>query len=94
MAISKNDVVRLAQLSNVTLQDDETEGLARDIEAILGYVTQLDELNTDNVEPTYQVTGLTNVMRKDEVHAGVARGALLELAPDKKDDQIKVPKVL
>lgn len=94
MAISKNDVVRLAQLSNVTLQDDETEGLARDIEAILGYITQLDELNTDNVEPTYQVTGLTNVMRKDEVHTGVARGTLLELAPEKKDDQIKVPKVL
>lgn len=92
--ISKDDVAKLATLSNVTLQADELEGLAGDIEAILQYIAQLDELDTEGVEPTYQVTGLENVGRKDEVKTGVAPDALLALAPETQDHQVKVPKVL
>jgi aspartyl-tRNA(Asn)/glutamyl-tRNA(Gln) amidotransferase subunit C len=92
--ISKEDVVRLAALSNVTLQEDELEGLAKDIKAILKYIAQLDELNTDGVEPTYQVTGLVNGGREDTVIEGVPPEALLDLAPASHEHQIKVPKVL
>lgn len=94
-AISRDDVIHLAQLSNLQLSDDEIVSLQTDLANILGYVEQLSELDTDGVEPTYQVTDLQNVFREDVVNkSGPTREALLALAPDQKDNQIKVPKVL
>lgn len=93
--ISRDDVLKLASLSSLQLADDEVEGLQADIEAILGYVKQLDELDTDGVIPAYQVTGLENVLRADEVGAGeISRDQLLALAPQQQAGQIKVPKVI
>ncbi len=89
------DVQHLAQLSSLQLSDAEAGSLSEDIKNILNYVEQLSELDTDGVEPTYQVTGLENVWRNDEVDTyGVDREALLELAPEVLANQIKVPKVL
>ena len=57
-------------------------------------IEQLGELDTSGVEPTYQVTGLENVWREDEVKPGISRDELLELAPEKQNNQVKVPQVL
>lgn len=92
--ISRDDVAQLATLSSLQLADDEVDALRGDLDAIVGYITQLDELDTDGVKPTYQVTGLENVWREDKVVSGVAQDTLLELAPDVAINQIKVPKVL
>lgn len=93
--ISRDDVLHLAQLSNLQLTGDEVDALQQNIGDILGYVAQLGELNTTGVEPTYQVTGLENVSRDDVVVASdVSREQLLELAPEQYDGQVKVPKVL
>ena len=93
--ITTTDVRHLAQLSNLQLADDEVENLRGDLENILGCIEQLSELDTTGVEPTYQVTGLENVWRDDEVQdAGVSREQLLELAPEQTDNSVKVPKVL
>ena len=54
----------------------------------------LDELDTDGVEPTFQLTGLQNVWREDEVKQNLTREQLLALAPESEDNQVKVPKVL
>lgn len=55
----------------------------------------LDELDVAGVEPTYQVTDLENVWRKDEViDGGVTREQLLSLAPETLENQVKVPQVL
>jgi aspartyl-tRNA(Asn)/glutamyl-tRNA(Gln) amidotransferase subunit C len=94
-AITRDDILHLAQLSSLQLADDEVTDLQQDLENILGYVQQLGELDTTGVEPTYQVTDLQNVMREDEVQTATAdREALLALAPDQEKNQIKVPKVL
>ena len=87
---SRDEVMKLAQLSSLQLADDEIDGLSADLGNILEYVKQLDELDTNGVTPAYQVTGLENVYRPDEI----SREALLTLAPDSQDNQIKVPKVL
>ena len=93
--ISTNDVQHLAQLSSLQLNETEAEALRVDLENILGYIDQLSELNTDGVEPTYQVTDLQNVWRDDIVDDyGLGRDELLSLAPDSDKNQIKVPKVL
>jgi aspartyl-tRNA(Asn)/glutamyl-tRNA(Gln) amidotransferase subunit C len=94
-AISRDEVLHLAQLSNLQLSDDEVAGLQTDLGNILQYVQQLGELDTTGVEPTYQVTDLENVMREDVVQPHDAnREALLALSPDQEKNQIKVPKVL
>lgn len=92
--ISNDDVQRLASLSGLQLADDEAAGLRQDLDNIVGYIQQLSELDTAGVEPTYQVTGLENVWRDEEIEAGVARETLLELAPEQQQLQVKVPQVL
>jgi aspartyl-tRNA(Asn)/glutamyl-tRNA(Gln) amidotransferase subunit C len=92
--ISSDDVRRLAQLSNLQLSDEDAANLQADLDAIVGYIAQLGELDLVGVEPTYQVTGLENVWRKDEVNQPIGREELLKLAPEAKNNQVKVPKVL
>ena len=92
--ISTSDIQHLASLSSLALADDEVNGLRQDLENIIGYIEQLGELDTSGVEPTYQVTGLENVWREDEVQPGISRDELLELAPEKQNNQVKVPQVL
>lgn len=93
--VSRDTILRLAALSSLQLADDEIDGLTEDLGRILAYVEQLDELDTADVEPAYQVTGLENVFRQDVVDSGdVSRDELLALAPSVKDAQIKVPKVI
>lgn len=93
--ITTDDVRHLAQLSNLQISDDEVDTLRGDLENILGYIEQLGELDTTGVAPTYQVTGLENVWRDDEVQiSSVTREQLLSLAPEQADNSVKVPKVL
>lgn len=93
--ISADDVKKLAALSGLTVTDDEVRALTGELEAILGYVKQLDDIDTSEAQPTYQVTGLKNVMRSDElIDYGVSRDALLATVPARDGGSIKVRKVL
>lgn len=78
-----------------TIFSTRIESLGSDLESIIKYISQLDELNTDGVEPTYQVFEMENVWRSDEILPQDAdREALLTLAPNAQENQVKVPKVL
>jgi aspartyl-tRNA(Asn)/glutamyl-tRNA(Gln) amidotransferase subunit C len=93
--INREDVLHLAQLSSLQLTDNEINGLQTDISNILGYVELLDELNTEGIEPTYQVNGLQNIWREDKIiDYGISREDLLILSPSVAENQVKVPKVL
>ncbi len=92
--VSTSDLQRLATLSGLKLADDEQDGLRQNLEDIIKYIEQLSELDTTDVEPTYQVTGLENVWREDEIDQPLERESLLKPAPDQKNNQVKVPKVL
>ena len=95
MEITREDILHLAELSNFELSESEIEGLGGDLKNIIKYISQLDELDTEGVEPTYQVFEMENVWRADEIREQDADvDALLKLAPETKDHQIKVPKVL
>lgn len=93
--ISADDVKKLARLSALSVTDEEVNNLRGELESILTYVEQLDEVDTTGLEPTYQVTGLVNVTREDrEIEYGVNQEALLKNAPEHQDGQIKVRRVL
>lgn len=95
MKISREEVIHLAELSNFHMSDAEIQALTGDLESIIGYIGQLDELQTDGVEPTYQVFEMQNVWRPDEIQQFEAsREDLLALTTESVDNQIKVPKVL
>ncbi len=95
MEVNQETIQHLAKLSNFALTDGETTRLVSDIKEIVGYISQLDELNTDGVEPTYQVFEMENVWRPDEILPQEAdREQLLALTKETLNYQIKVPKVL
>ena len=95
MEIKREDIKHLAEPSEFSLSDKEIDSLQGDLQGIIGYISQLDKLDTSNVEPTYQVFEMENVWRDDEILPQEAdREALLALTKESKDNQIKVPKVL
>ena len=95
MEIKREDILHLANLSEFRLSESEVESLGGDLSGIIKYISQLDELDTSDVEPTYQVFEMENVWRDDEILPQEAdREALLALTKEEKDNQIKVPKVL
>ena len=95
MEIKREDIIHLADLSDFSLDKTEIDSLNKDLQDIIGYISQLEELDTNNIEPTYQVFEMENVWRADEVLPQDAmREELLALTKEEKDNQIKVPKVL
>ena len=95
MEIKREDILHLASLSNFSLNEGEIESLGKDLNGIVKYISQLDELDTEEVEPTYQVFEMENVWREDKIVPQEAeREALLAMTKEEKDYQIKVPKVL
>lgn len=95
MEINRENILHLAELSNFSLSEEEVTTLGADLQNIVTYISQLNELNTDGVEPTYQVFEMENVWRPDEITPQDATpDQLLALAPAALKHQIKVPKVL
>ncbi len=95
MDVTREDIIHLADLSDFSLNEKEIDTLGGDLKGIIAYISQLDELEVDEIEPTYQVFEMENIWREDEIMTQDAdRGQLLALTKEEKDNQIKVPKVL
>lgn len=93
--LTREDVLKLARLARLELTDDEVSRYTKEISAILGYVEQLQNVDVSGLEPTYQVTGLKNVTRPDQIRDyGVDQADLLKNVPASEDGQIKVKRVL
>ena len=95
MALSKEQVLKVASLARIELSEAEVEKFQNQLSSILEYVEQLQNVNTDGVELTAQVTGLENVFRQDEVRdcPEDERKAALDQAPEKVGNLIKVKPV-
>ena len=95
MDVKREDIEHLADLSNFALSDDQIDALKTDLQGIISYISELDNLDTDNIEPTYQVFEMENVWRDDEIKPQDAtREELLALTQEQLEHQIKVPRVL
>ena len=93
--LTRDDVLKLARLARISLTDEEVDRFTDELSAILGYVEQLSSVDVADLKPTNQVTGLTNVMREDEVHDyGYAPTDLLTIVPSVQADQIKVKRMI
>lgn len=92
---SDDDVQKLARLSRLRLTTDEIKQFQGELSAILDYVEQLDDVDVSDLEPTIQVTGLTNMVRADElIDYGVSQKELLKNAPKIEAGQFKVKRMV
>lgn len=57
---------KIIKLANLPLTEEEEEKYSQQLSAILDYIDQLNQVDTENIEPTFNVTGLSNVVREDE----------------------------
>lgn len=87
----KPDIEYLMKLSRMELDSDEKASLEKDLDAIIGYMNILSQIDTDGIEPMEHVLGLSNVMREDEVIPSFERDKLLSCAPDTEDGFYSVP---
>ena len=92
--INKEEVKKVAQLARLELNEDEISVHAEQLEKILGYIKQLDTIDTSNVPCTTRAIEVTNVFRKDEKKNYDCNEEILELAPSKEDKYFKVPKII
>lgn len=93
--LTRDDVLKLARLARIDLSDDEVGKFADEFNAILAYVEQLQNVDVSGLEPTSQVTGLTNVMRADQQRDyGYAPQQLLENVPKTRDNHIQAKRMI
>ncbi len=93
--LTKEEVAHVAHLARLAITEEELDRYTSQLSAILDYVDQLNKIDTTNIEPVAQVTGLVNVLAEDEVAADtVDRQALLHGAPAAESPYLKVKAVL
>jgi len=92
--ISSSDVRKVAQLARLELPEDQIQTYTAQIEEILSYVDQLQEIDTKNVSPTTRAVEVVNSMREDLVEVKCSREDILNQAPNREGDFFRVPKIL
>ncbi len=97
--VTEKDVERVAELAHLELAPEETGRMLRDLNAILDYVAELNELDTTGVAPLEQVSELgdaagSSVLRPDVVESSLKREAVMPQAPETDGAFFKVPKVI
>lgn len=94
MKITIADVEHVARLARLELEDDEKALFASQMDAILGYVEKLNELNTDGIMPTSHAVPMENAFREDGIKPSIGIEKALANAPDRVLSFYRVPKVI
>jgi aspartyl-tRNA(Asn)/glutamyl-tRNA(Gln) amidotransferase subunit C len=89
--IERSEVLHVARLARLSLDETELEVLAGELSSILDHIDRLAEISIDGVEPTTHVVPLGNVFRDDVATPGLDRETALGQAPDSADGAFRVP---
>jgi|ERR1700730_14582097 aspartyl-tRNA(Asn)/glutamyl-tRNA(Gln) amidotransferase subunit C len=92
--ISLEQVKHVAHLARLAITEEEAERMRKDLDEIITYAEQMNELDTEQIEPTSHVLNMKNVMRKDVSQKGLAVEDVVKNAPDAEDGYIRVPSIL
>ena len=94
MPITRDQVDYVAHLSRLALSDEEKGRFAQQLDAILGYVEKLNELDTGNVEPLVHIAPRANVFRADQAGESLPREEALRNAPERSEGCFLVPRII
>ena len=92
--ITTEEVRKVAELARLELNENEINNHAEQLEKILEYIKQLEEIDTNEVPCTTRAIEVINVFRKDKKQSSDCKEELLDLAPSREDEYFKVPKIL
>ena len=90
----KIDVLHIAKLANLPLKKEEVEKYQKQLSSILEYIKKLQNVNTEDVAETSQVTGLENVTRRDEPEPSLSQKDALLNAKNNQNSSFKVKAIL
>ena len=90
----KFDITHIAKLASLTLSDLEKKKFEKQLEETAEYVKELEQVNTDGIAPTSQVTGLENVTREDEIKPSLTQDEALKNAKSTHNGFFKVKGIL
>ncbi|MCX7983636.1 MAG: Asp-tRNA(Asn)/Glu-tRNA(Gln) amidotransferase subunit GatC [Bacteroidetes bacterium] len=94
MSVTLKDVEYIAELARLEFSDEEKKMLTSELNQILEYMEQLNQVKTDTIEPLSHVLDLSNVFREDLVQPGISTEEALKNAPSATEEFFRVPKVL
>ena len=94
MSIDKDKIKHVGKLARISLDDEKTDSLAKDLSSIFKFIEQLNELNTENVKPLSSILNEALRSREDVVNDGEIRDQILENSPKKNEEFFVVPKVI
>ena len=94
MSVDRATVRRIARLARIAITDEEAARLETELSSILDWVAQLDELDTQDVEPMTRVEAMSMKKRKDEVTDGFCADDIVKNAPEVDDHYFVVPKIV
>ena len=94
MPVSREDVIRTAQLARLRLSEAEIETLRGELSTIFQYIDQLHEVDTNDVEPLHHVLEMFNVLDTDRPHECLPHEIALREAPDRTEEFFRVPRVI
>ncbi len=94
MKLSKNEVLYVANLARLYVDDSEIDKFSQQLSDILVYIEKLNSINTENIEPMAHAVEVCNAFREDIVVNPSGKEASLSNAPDRDDDYFKVPKII
>mgnify|MGYP000437702937 CR=1 FL=1 len=94
MKISREEVEHVARLARLALPEDEIDRLTGEMDAILGYVEKLNELDTEGIVPTAHAVPVENALRDDEVKPSIGIEKALANAPQSAHGCFRVPRVI
>ncbi|MDQ1283340.1 MAG: aspartyl-tRNA(Asn)/glutamyl-tRNA(Gln) amidotransferase subunit [Euryarchaeota archaeon] len=92
--ITREDVEHISWLASIKIEDEEKDRLVEQFNSILEYFHQLDEVDTENVQPTYRVVDLANIFREDEAFSSISQDMALQNAPRREDGYFKSPRIV
>ena len=84
----------ISWLASIKIEDEEKDRLVEQFNSILEYFHQLDEVDTENVQPTYRVVDLANIFREDEAFSSISQDMALQNAPRREDGYFKSPRIV
>jgi len=94
MTIDLKTIKHISKLSRISVDDKKAKKLADDLNSIFKWIEQLNELNTENVEPLSSIAETKLRLRKDEIKSKNIREEILKNSPDENKDFFVVPKVV
>lgn len=94
MSVDLTTVKRVAKLARIAVSEEQAEKMVGELNNIIGFVEQLNEVNVDGVEPMTSVVSMTMRKRKDEVTDGNKADDIVANAPATEDHYFMVPKVI